>query len=265
MRALGNLAANCKLKEAPASETDLVRANYPVFAYNWMLPPALWRQVCTLLTRGGVFRDSYDSVFSGDEQKKGIKKILLWSEKLACSRNSITGKRNSGTLTLAPACEASGRDVTDEDREWPFTAVTYKMNVHCQSRTSCHTWALEIFPENRAVINALDARKLGIRAGDKIRITSRSCALGIVAAAEPSTLVRPGCVPSPSTTATGRWALPPCLSGTPDTPSWADPCAPTGRWAPASASTDWAASTFRWVEPRLWTVWAESPTSAARA
>ena len=37
-------------------------------------------------------------------------------------------------------------------------------------------------------------RKLGIRAGDKIRITSRSCALGIVAAAEPSTLVRPGCV-----------------------------------------------------------------------
>lgn len=194
VRALGNLAANCKLKEAPASETDLVRANYPVFAYNWMLPPALWRQVCTLLTRGGVFRDSYDSVFSGDEQKKGIKKILLWSEKLACSRNSITGKRNSGTLTLAPACEASGRDVTDEDREWPFTAVTYKMNVHCQSRTSCHTWALEIFPENRAVINALDARKLGIRAGDKIRITSRSCALGIVAAAEPSTLVRPGCV-----------------------------------------------------------------------
>ena len=57
VRALGNLAANCKLKEAPASETDLVRANYPVFAYNWMLPPALWRQVCTLHTRGGVFID----------------------------------------------------------------------------------------------------------------------------------------------------------------------------------------------------------------
>ena len=64
-----------------------------------------------------------------------------------------------GLSLIHISCEASGRDVTDEDREWPFTAVTYKMNVHCQSRTSCHTWALEIFPENRAVINALDARK----------------------------------------------------------------------------------------------------------
>jgi len=50
--------------------------------------------------------------------------------------------------------------------------TTFKWNVHTQSRTPNVKWLTELVSENPAWINAGTARKLGIKNGDLIRITS---------------------------------------------------------------------------------------------
>lgn len=34
------------------------------------------------------------------------------------------------------------------DKEYPFTLISHKMNLHTQSRTVLHDWSMEVFPES---------------------------------------------------------------------------------------------------------------------
>lgn len=74
VRALGNLASNCKLKEAPASETDLVRANYPVFAYNWMLPRPSGARSAPCLPAEACSGTATTAPFQGTSRRRASKK-----------------------------------------------------------------------------------------------------------------------------------------------------------------------------------------------
>ena len=194
VRGLANLASNAKLPQADDEECTFVRRNYPLFQFRGLMNQSVWRQVCTMAVRGGIFKDRYEALFKNGTQKKGLTRLALYNEKLASSLNSITGKKCCGTLHLACATEAGGDVIAEKDAQWPFTAVTYKMNVHGQSRTSSHKWSMELFPENFAHINLKDCEKLGVKQGETIRISSRHCPSGILIKAHPTALIAEGVV-----------------------------------------------------------------------
>lgn len=69
------------------------------------------------------------------------------------------------------------------DQEYPFVLSTGRRRYHYHTGTMTHrTGALEVFyPEEFLEINAVDADKLGISNGDKVRVTSRRGSIEVAA------------------------------------------------------------------------------------
>ncbi|MEA3467904.1 MAG: molybdopterin-dependent oxidoreductase [Thermodesulfobacteriota bacterium] len=193
LRGFANIAHGAKAPMATDDEMHFVEKNYPVAHFKECLLPKEWRQTCYVLARGGVFK-KYTEIFDGEKFKHGIQRIVLYNEELAASKNSLTGEFFPGTLSYRAPADSAGNILAEQDREYPFTVVTYKMNVHTQSRTTSHRWSMEIFPENYVVISEKDARSLNIKDGGKVRLISRSNTVGIVGKVKISKLVRNGCL-----------------------------------------------------------------------
>jgi len=194
LRAIANVAAGAKVPQAAPAEVEFVENNYPVAKFKDILPVDEWKQVCYVLARGGVFNTSYDEVFDGEKHKFGLKRVVLYNEDLATTRNSITGEYFCGTLKYTPPMTAKGRNIEAIDREYPFSPVTYKMNLHSQSRTTSHAWSMEVFPTNYVEVNEKDAQQLKLRNKDKVRLVSHNNPKGIVGQVKVTRLIRPGCV-----------------------------------------------------------------------
>lgn len=194
IRGIANLAANVGLPEADSTELRFVEANYPVADYKHLITPQEWRQCCYLLARGGVFNRRYEDDFdSRGAHKYGNEKLLVYNERMAGAINSITGKRFKGSVCLADVTDSYGTPVAKTDTDYPLTLVTYKMNVHAQSRSSWHKWSMEVFPENFVYLHPQDARQLHIADGERVCITSRHCTAGVTGTTRISPSVRPGC------------------------------------------------------------------------
>lgn len=194
LRGIANLASAVKAPQASAEEVAFVEKNYPVARFKGLLPADEWKQVCYVLARGGVFDKTYDDVFDGEKHKFGLKWVVLYNEELATTRNSITGEFFPGTLKYVAPMTPTGTDIEKADKEYPFTLISHKMNLHTQSRTVLHDWSLEVFPENFIVVNEKDAKKLGLDSGAKVRLVSRSNPKGVTGKLQVSELVRPGCL-----------------------------------------------------------------------
>ena len=80
------------------------------------------------------------------------------------------------------------------DKDFPLTIITHKMNVHTQSRTGWHQYAMEIFPENYVQINSEDAIIYKVQSGDQVRLISASNDIGITGKVQVTEMIRPGCL-----------------------------------------------------------------------
>lgn len=194
LRAIANLAENAKAPEASSDEVGFVERNYPAAKFKGMLTEKEWRKVCYVLARGGVFDFEYDKAFDGEKHKFGIGQVLLYSEELALTRNSITGQNFNGTLMHVKPKTPKGRDISEIDKDYPFSVVTFKMNLHAQSRTHFHKNTMEVFPENFVIMNEVDAVKLNLHDGDSVRVTSFSNTKGVVGKIKTTKMIRPECV-----------------------------------------------------------------------
>jgi tetrathionate reductase subunit A len=194
LRAIANLASTAKVPKASAEEIAFVEKNYPVAHFKELLPKGEWDQVCYVLARGGVFDKTYEDVFDGEKHKYGLKRVVLYNEELATTKNSITGEFFPGSLKYVPPRTPTGTNIEEADKEYPFTVISHKMNLHTQSRTVLHDWSMEVFPENFVVVNKKDATELGLKNGAKIRLVSRSNPEGVTGKAQVSQLVRKGCL-----------------------------------------------------------------------
>lgn len=195
LRGVANLAAAAKVPEASQEEVEFVEKNYPAVRHKDMFPEKEWKQVCYILARGGVFNTTYENVFDGEKHKFGLKRVVLYNEELATTKNSITGEYFPGTLKYIPPMTPKGRIIEDIDKkEYPFTVITYKMNLHAQSRTTWHKWSMEVFPTNYVEMNEADAKKLGLKNMDRVKLVSRSNPKGIVGKVKVTKLIREGCV-----------------------------------------------------------------------
>ena len=132
-----------------------------------------WKKVMTLLSRGGRFED-YGAGFDGDNRVFGNTNCFsLYSEKLATSRNSITGEKFAyGTPAWNPQRFLNGKLVSDvfAKEEWPFVAANYKPKFRSVSMLANSSSLKDINLSNNVEMNTEDAKALGISTGDKIKV-----------------------------------------------------------------------------------------------
>jgi len=140
---------------------------------NW------WRKVIYVLNRGGRY-EGYDAYLkSGDKVPHKFGKLLnIYSESVAMTRHSYTGKRFSGIGLFEPI--KSYDDKIVDDKEYPLYLITYKHILGGQSRNlPLNYWLSTILPENPIIINSETARKLGLKEGDRVRIVSATNPEGV--------------------------------------------------------------------------------------
>lgn len=138
-----------------------------------VLKPEEWRKVAYVYARGGRFENA-DQAYQGEWLKYRYKKPMqLYDEHLATARNSMTGKRYSGTpIWISPRLsDGSSLDAAFPEKQWPFKVISTKSNLQ-----SSHTIGLaslqQVHPKNGISIHADDAASLGVITGDPIRITT---------------------------------------------------------------------------------------------
>ena len=166
-----------------------------------------WKQILTnigsdaggpgldyLLARGGRFENA-DRAYDGEKLRNRFSgRLFFFSEKLARTRDSMTGAYFNGLARYEPITDVLGRPVDPLDAAYPLQLVTYKMAWHTQMHTIRYPWLVSIQPENFIEINTQDARVRGIRTGDEVRLTSASVPGGIVGRARVSETLCPGVV-----------------------------------------------------------------------
>ncbi len=136
-----------------------------------------WRRVVTVLNRGGRFQE-HAKAFDGERlSNKYGKLICLYSEKLAKSRNSMTGKHLPGLATFLPIADSLGRAFVADDGD--LHMITHREIYHTKSRTPGNPWLRELMPENFILLSSADAHHLGFSDGQLARIVSRSNPEGI--------------------------------------------------------------------------------------
>lgn len=97
--------------------------------------------------------------------------ISIYSEKIAHSKNTLTGEEYSGIpIWKEPNVGLKGNKF--EDSGYEYTLSDYKRAWHVQSRSTSNEWLLELQPEGFIYLNLLDAASLGVQTGDVIKVTS---------------------------------------------------------------------------------------------
>jgi tetrathionate reductase subunit A len=193
LRAYANMATGAKLPTASPAEQSFVETNYPSARFKQAVAPEHWSTLCYALARGGIFVP-YDKVFDGEQFKHGLGRVVLYNETLAATRNTLSGERMPGTIRYMPPTTANGELIAEVDRDFPFHVITYKMNVHTQSRTTWHKWSMEIFPKNFIAIHPQAAATLGLAEHDEVVLRSRSCPEGIRGTLHLTQTIRPDCL-----------------------------------------------------------------------
>lgn len=134
----------------------------------------LWRQVITVLNRGGRFEDFAKRHSGNHGQYVGHtwgKMFSLYVENVAKGKHSFTGEHFSGLPMYEPVRDAAGNVI--DDAGFPLQLFTYKEIYGGQSRTPGNYWLqYSVSPDNRVHINAADAAAMGLVEDDWVRIVS---------------------------------------------------------------------------------------------
>ena len=140
-----------------------------------------WRKVVYVLNRGGRFQD-YTEMYKGELVANQYKRLVnLYQEKTAGTKNAFTGKSNPGCATYVPVASALGKTPDEEGltKDYPLHLVTQRDILMTKSRTVVDYWLLAIHPENAILVNPIDARKLGLKAGDRAKVVSATNPEGV--------------------------------------------------------------------------------------
>jgi len=221
MRIYANSAMDAVAKkivpsEVPREEVEFVEENYPIAQYKDIIPDE-WPYVAYVLARGGVFtsyKESYDE--RGFVKRTPARTLLaLWDEKLAQTRNSITGKRFYGGPRYFEPSTYAPTSIQPEDRwlpgtplrkiwsesEYPLLIVPNGSPLFTKHRSQFYYWLKQIMPRNFAIIHPEDAAKIGAVTGDVVKIETPTGSLETPVLVEPT--VAKGVIAIP--VGMGRW------------------------------------------------------------
>jgi anaerobic selenocysteine-containing dehydrogenase len=140
-----------------------------------------WRKVVYVLNRGGRFQE-YKDIYKGDYVVNQYKRLInIYQEKTAGTKNAFTGKSNPGYATYITISTTIGKSPKDSGLEdgYPLHLITQRDVAMTKSRTAVDYWLLSVLPENAIIINTLDAKKLGLKDGDRVKVISATNREGI--------------------------------------------------------------------------------------
>jgi tetrathionate reductase subunit A len=130
---------------------------------------SLWLSVVTLLNKGGRFEPA-EKAYKGNKMAHPFGgQWNFFVEKVAQGKNSINGENFSGLPKVEPVSDASGKAVK---REGDLHLITYKEVTGGQSRTGSAYWLQTVLPENFIYLNTVDAKRMGLKTGDVVQMTS---------------------------------------------------------------------------------------------
>jgi len=171
----GNPASDYVPEATPEeiSVFESARAHLPSAVYDpakWEAAAGTdwWRRVVYVLNRGGRFSSTaYDGV---KLKNKWNTFIGMYMEKVATTKNSMTGARYGGMGRYYPIADARGRPI--DDSGFDLVAITHRAVEHTKSRTITSRWLRELLPENFIQVSREDADRLGLAGGDLVRVES---------------------------------------------------------------------------------------------
>jgi len=135
-----------------------------------------FKKVVYLLNRGVRGEDFIKYTKNVEKSDKILHKhgklFNFYSEPVATSRHSFTGKRFSGISTYNPTLDYGGKEVR-ASTAYPLKSITYKEITGGQSRTQAvDYWLASIMPENTIDINTITALEMGFKDGDMAKVVS---------------------------------------------------------------------------------------------
>lgn len=138
---------------------------------------SIWRRIVYVLNRGGRYQN-YNDAYEGELVKNKYGKLVnLYSEKVATTKNSMSGKKFSGIAKYYAISDSQGNEINLD--EYNLNLITHREISMTKSRTVSNYWLLSIMPENAIIINKVDADKLYLKDGDEVLVTSPNNPEGI--------------------------------------------------------------------------------------
>lgn len=131
-------------------------------------------KVAYLYARGGRFEDEKDGRHAdGSPTKIWPKPLMLWNPTIGTRRNSLSGEFFSGTPTFMKTRLVDGTPLDEafKAEQWPLLLTSYKS--HTMSSMSIGSDRLrQVHANNPVRLNQHTAAKLGIKTGDKVKIST---------------------------------------------------------------------------------------------
>jgi tetrathionate reductase subunit A len=192
LRALANLAFGEKpdgsdaVPDADADELKIfreARRHLPATVYDetrWkkLAGEKNWPKVVYVLNRGGRFED-WAKGYKGDRVGHPYGALLnLYQEKTASTIHSGTGKKNLGVAMYVSIRDYLGREPDEYRKGHDLALITHRTISQCKSRTIADPWLTPIMPENGILVNPEDAKRLGLKEGDLVKVVSATNPLG---------------------------------------------------------------------------------------
>jgi anaerobic selenocysteine-containing dehydrogenase len=186
LRCVGNLAFGEKpdgaerVAPADAREMDIfrkARRHLPATVYDetrWktIVGEDLWPSVVSVLNRGGRFED-HAKGYKGDRLGNPYGALLnLYQEKTASTVHSGTGQPHPGHACFVPIRDYHGNSVETMTRDHPLALITHRVISQTKSRTITNPWLTALMPENGILMNPVDASRMGLAAGQSVRVAS---------------------------------------------------------------------------------------------
>ncbi|HEY5996445.1 MAG TPA: molybdopterin-dependent oxidoreductase [Candidatus Deferrimicrobiaceae bacterium] len=140
-----------------------------------------WKKAVYVLNRGGRFQDHKD-IYKGELVANQYKSLInLYQEKTAGTKSAFTGKGNPGYATWLPVTTTLGKTPKEAGlaRGYPLQLLTQKDITQTKSRTIVDYWLLSIRPENEIVLHPSDAKKMGVKSGDRVKVVSATNKEGV--------------------------------------------------------------------------------------
>ncbi len=132
----------------------------------------MWPKVVYVLNRGGRFED-HAKGYKGDRLAHPYAALLnMYQEKTASTTHAGTGKKNPGHALYLPIRDFHGKEPDDLRKGHDLVLITHRTVVHTKSRTICDPWLTPLMPQNGILLNAVDAERLGLKAGQLVKMVS---------------------------------------------------------------------------------------------
>ncbi len=136
-------------------------------------------KVVYVLNRGGRFQD-YEKSYDGEQLKNKYGKLInLYSEKVAKSKNAMSGKPFLGLAGYFAISDCLGRPIEDEKNGFDMHLITYREISQCKSRTATNYWLLGLLPENFILVSTIDAQRMNLEEGSRVKVLSATNPKGV--------------------------------------------------------------------------------------